>query len=265
MSQASAHSRPLNQGDVALPPPTSRLDRLALALTKPANIRRWYLLAWAIGIASTAVAFCVVAFVLPEGSDVVGTVAFYRKYNIPLRLLSALLALLFLVGAVWSGAFISTLWAADPSRNRVYTWSAIFSEVLVLGLFFVESGIIASTTLLSGHAPDSTIHLLHVCVAVSAALLGPVWIPFTLAALLISRQTDLFPSWFGRLCVAVIVIDLCTVTGVFTLSGPLNGANGIIGAFAGALSPIVWIVGVVAWEVVEWAQHRTATLSTATN
>ncbi|MBN7303123.1 hypothetical protein IUQ79_14555 [Mycobacteroides abscessus subsp. bolletii] len=248
-----------------LPQSASRLDRIAWALTKRANIRRWYLLAWVIGAVCTAVAFCVVAFVLPEGSDIVGTVAFYQKYNTALRLLSALLAVLFLVGTVWSGAFIGTLWAADPSRNRVYTWSAIFSEVLVLGLFFVESGLIASATLLSGHAPDSTIHLLHICVAVSAALLGPVWIPFTLAALLISRRTDLFPSWFGKLCVAVIAIDICTITGVFTLSGPLNGANGLIGAFAGALSPIVWVVGVVAWEVVEWAQHRTSTLSAATS
>jgi len=265
MSEASASSLSVDTGYVALPRAASRLDRIAWALTKPANIRRWYLMAWVIGIACTAVAFCVVAFVLPEGSDIAGTVAFYQKYNMPLRVLSALLALLFLVGAVWSGAFIGTLWAADPSRNRVYTWSAIFSEMLVMGLFFVEAGLIASATLLSGHAPDSTIHLLHICVAVSAALLGPAWIPFTLAALFISRRTDLFPPWFGKLCIAVIVIDICTITGVFTLSGPLNGANGLVGAFAGALSPIVWIVGVVAWEVVEWAQYRTSIRSAATN
>ncbi|MEV6279688.1 hypothetical protein [Nocardia sp. NPDC051832] len=234
----------------------SRVDRLALGLTKPANIRRWYALVVAVCVAIVVLTILILVYVLPEGSDIAGTVEFYEKYNLPLRGLSVLLALLFLAGAFWSAAFIGTLWAADTSRNRVYTWSAIFSEVLVLGLFFVEAGLLASAVLLSGNAPDSIIHALHVCIGVSAALLGPVWVPFALAALLISRRSGLFPNWFNKLCVVVIVIDLCTITGVFTLSGPLNGENGLIGAFSGVLSPVVWVGGAIAWEVVEWAQYR---------
>ncbi|MEV0247447.1 hypothetical protein AB0H76_12715 [Nocardia sp. NPDC050712] len=247
----------------AAQPPPDRLDKLAVALTRPGNIRRWYALVIAFCTALMAVAYVVIAHILPEGSDIAGTVEFYEKYNTLLRVVSAGLALLFLVGAMWSAAFIGTLWAADTSRNRVYTWTAIFSEILVLCLFFAESGILASTVLLSGNAPDSVIHALHITVAVSAALLGPVWVPFALAALLISRRSGLFPTWFNKLCVVVIVIDLCTITGVFTLSGPLNGANGMVGAFAGVLSPVVWVGGAIAWEVVEWAQHRTRQLGTA--
>ncbi|GAB2550768.1 hypothetical protein GCM10027167_67090 [Nocardia heshunensis] len=227
-------------------------------MTQPATIKRWYALVIAVCVTLIAATLLVLVKVMPEGSDVAGTVAFYAKYNTLLRVVSALLALLFLAGTVWSGAFIGSLWAADTSRNRVYTWAAAFSEMIVLSLFFTEAGFFAATVLLSGHAPDSTIHTLHVCVLVSAALLGPVWIPYALAALLISRRSGLFPSWLNRLCVAVVVIDLCTITGVFTLSGPLNGENGLVGAFAGALGPIIWVGGVVAWELVDWARYRVA-------
>ncbi|WP_405136605.1 hypothetical protein [Nocardia sp. NBC_01388] len=242
------------------PSPPSRLDRLALALTESATIRIWYAMVVAVCVAMIAATLLVLVYVMPEGSDIAGTVAFYAKYNTLLRVVAAGLALMFLLGTIWSAAFISTLWGADTSPNRIYTWAAIFSEILVLGLFFTESGIFAGTVLLSGNAPDSVIHALHVTVLVSAALLGPVWVPFALAALLISRRTGLCPPWFNRLCVVVIVIDLCTLTGVFTLSGPLNGENGLVGAFAGVLSPVVWVGGAIAWEVVEWARVRSLPL-----
>lgn len=256
MSQVFA--RRSASGDPSAQPPAAPLplDRFARAMTEPANIRRWYGLTAVCCLALIALTLVILVKVMPEGSDVAGTVDFYARYNTLLRVISAGLALLFAVGAVWSGAFIGTLWAADTSRNRVYAWSAAFSEILVLGLFFAESGLFAGTVLLSGHAPDSTIHTLHVAVLVSAALLGPVWVPFALGALLISRRSGLFPAWLNRLCVVVILIDLCTLTGVFTLSGPLNGENGLIGAFSGVLGPIVWVGGVVAWEVVDWARYR---------
>ncbi|AYF77960.1 hypothetical protein D7D52_33740 [Nocardia yunnanensis] len=257
MSKVYGRQEPfLDKVPAPSPSPLGRLDRLALALTEPAAIRRWYALVIAICVALIAVTILVLVYVMPEGSDIAGTVEFYRKHNTLLRVVAAGLALMFLLGVIWSAAFISTLWGADTSPNRIYTWTAIFSEILVLGLFFTESGIFAGTVLLSGHSPDSIIHALHVTVLVSAALLGPVWVPFAWAALLISRRTGLCPPWFNRLCVVVIVIDLCTVTGVFTLTGPLNGENGLVGAFAGVLSPVVWVGGAIAWEVVEWARVR---------
>lgn len=256
MSQVFAR-RSLSSRHSAAPSATPpRLGRLASAMTRPAWIKGWYALVVAVCLVIVGLTLVILVNVMPEGSDVTGTVDFYARHNTLLRGVSAFLALLFLAGAVWSGAFIGTLWAADTSRNRVYTWTAIFSEVLVLGLFFVEAGLFAGTVLLSGNSPDSVIHALHVCVLVSAALLGPVWVPFAVAALLISRRSGLFPGWLNTLCVVVVVIDLCTLTGVFTLSGPLNGENGLIGAFAGVLSPVVWVGGVVAWEVVEWARYR---------
>ncbi|MFE6861592.1 hypothetical protein [Nocardia sp. NPDC057668] len=239
------------------------LDRLALGMTKPAYIRLWYASVAAVSVAILVVTALVLIYIMPEGSDIAGTVEFYEKYNTLLRVVSAGLALMFVLGGVWSAAFIGTLWAADTSRNRVYTWSAIFSEILVLGLFFAESGIFAATVLLSGNSPDSIIHALHVVALVSAALLGPVWVPFALAALLISRRSGLFPRWFNRLCVAVILVDICTITGVFTLSGPLNGENGMIGAFAGVLCPVLWVAGTVAWEFVDWARDRASSIAAA--
>ncbi|TLG00345.1 hypothetical protein FEK35_24190 [Nocardia cyriacigeorgica] len=255
MSQVSAHRKSLI--DLS-PPPAELLDKIAVAMTKPVNIKRWYALVVAVCLAMIIVTLLMLIYVMPEGSDVAGTVEFYAKYNWLLRGVSAFLALLFVVAAVWSAAFISTLWAADTSKNRVLAWSALFSEVLVLGLFFVESGIFAGTVLLSGNASDEIIHALHITVLVSAALLGPVWIPFAWAAWLISRRSGLFPAWLNNLCLIVIVIDLCTLTGVFTLSGPLNGANGLIGAFSGVLGPVVWIGGLFAWEIVDWARQRTS-------
>jgi len=258
MSQIATRATPANVPTTA----GARLDRLARAMTEPINIRRWYALVLAVCIALIAMTVLVLIYVMPEGTDVAGTVHFYAKYNTLLRVISALLALMFIAGAIWSATFISTLWAADPSRNRVYTWSAFISEMLVLGLFFVESGIFAGTVLLSGHVPDSTLHALHVVVLVSAALLGPVWIPYTLGALLISRRTGLFPTWLNIVCVLVILMDICIVTGVFTLSGPLNGENGLIGAGFGVIGPIVWVGATVAWELVEWAQYRTSQVAT---
>jgi hypothetical protein len=246
----------------AIQPPPSRLDRTAWALTKPANIRAWYAVVFALCLALVVLTLLILIRVMPEGSDVAGTVAFYAKYNTLLRVIAAFLSLLFLAGIIWSGAFIGTLWATDTSRNRVYAWCTLISEVLVLGLFFVEAGLFAGTVLLSGHTPDAIVHALHVAILVSAALLGPVWVPYALGALLISRRSGLFPQWLNRVCVIVIVIDIATITGVFTLSGPLNGENGLIGAFAGVLGPIVWVGAVIAWEVVEWAQYRTSVLST---
>ncbi|MDO3650677.1 hypothetical protein [Nocardia mangyaensis] len=243
-------------------PQAGLLDKVAVAMTESVNIKRWYALVVAVCLAMIVATLLVLIYVMPDGADVAGAVEFYAKYNTLLRGVAALLAVLFLVGVVWSAAFIGTLWAADTSRNRVLTWSAIFSEVLVLGLFFVEAGIFASTVLLSGNTSDEIIHALHVTTLVSAALLGPVWVPFAWAAWLISRRTGLFPAWLNKLCLVVIVIDLCTLTGVFTLTGPLNGENGLIGAFSGVLGPVVWVGGVIAWEFVEWARYR-AGLSTA--
>lgn len=262
MSQVSS-LRPSHNEIVAVQARTL-LDRFAVSMTKQGNIKRWYASVFAICLALTVVTILVLMYVMPEGSDIAGTVEFYAKYNTLLRIISALLALLFLVGVYWSATMFGTLWSADTSRNRVLAWSAIFSDVLVMALFFTEAGLFASTVLLSGHSPDSTLHALHVAVLVSAALLGPVWMPFSLAALLISRRTGLFPAWLNNVCVIVIVIDLCTLTGVFTLSGPLNGENGLIGAFSGVFGPIVWVGAVIAWEVVEWAQyHVTKELSTS--
>lgn len=252
MTQVSAR----RHSSAHVPTGLSRLDRFALSMTEPVNVKRWYAAVAAICGAMTGATIWVLVDVMPEGSDIAGTVEFYAKYNTLLRGISALLALLFVVGVFWSATFFGMLWTADTSRNRVYAWSAIFSDILVMALFFAEAGLFAGTVLLSGNTPDSIVHALHVAVLVSAALLGPVWIPMALAALLISRRSGLFPVWLNKVCIAVIVIDLCTLTGVFTLSGPLNGENGLIGAFSGVFGPIVWVGAVIAWEVVEWARYR---------
>lgn len=262
MSQAIAGDPATRQGTARATEGGGTLDTIAFWLGKPRNIRRWYALVAGICAALIVITFLVLIYVMPDGADVEGTVDFYAKYNTLLRVVAAGLALLFLIGTLWSAAFISTLWGADPSRNKVYTWATLISEVLVLGLFFAESGLFAATVLLSGHTSDEILHALHVAVLVSAALLGPVWIPYTLGALLISRRTGLFPSWLHMVSVLVIVIDICTITGVFTLTGPLNGENGLIGAGAGVTGPIIWVGAVIAWETVDWARHRTTPAQT---
>lgn len=228
----------------------------ALARTLLANTSRWYALVILVCLVLIAITLLVLTQVLPDGADVDGSVRFYAEHRTLLKGVSAGLALLFLVGTFWSAAFLSRLWEVDTSKNRVLSWSAILSEIFVFGLFFVEAGIFAATVLLSGNTTPEIIHALHVVVLVSAAILGPVWIPFALCALLISKRTGLFPSWLNAICVVVIMIDICTLTGVFTLTGPVNGENGLIGAFSGVLGPIVCVGAVIAWEAVDWAQAK---------
>ncbi|AMU75779.1 hypothetical protein [Mycobacteroides abscessus] len=237
------------------------LDRLASFLSVSANTRGVYGLAVLIVALVGLVLFGVVHWVLPEGGDYAGTIAFYDKYQV---LVKACL-LVAGVGAVAVIAIIGTLaalfWHLDTSKHHVLSWVAVVSDTIFGATMFIELSLAAAPALLYGHVADEIVHALHIVPFASAYILGVVWIPNVAATLLIGSRSGLFPLWLKLLGLATVGADFLALLAVTTLTGPLNAVNGFVSFYIPAFLPTAWFIMLCVWSILQWANTRTTSMS----
>jgi len=235
-----------------------RLDRLASSLSTPANTRVLYGLAALIVAVVGLVLFGVVHWILPEGGDFTGTIAFYDKYQAVVKACLLLAG----VGAVAVitviGVLAALFWQLDTSKHHAISWVAVVSDTIFGATMFIEISLAAAPALLYGHVSNEIVHALHIIPFASAYILGVVWIPNVAATLLIGSRSGLFPIWLKALGLATIAADFLALLAATTLTGPLNGVNGIVSFYIPAFVPTAWFIMLTVWSVLYWAGARTA-------
>lgn len=95
--------------------------------------------------------------------------------------------------------------------------------------------------------PASTygLHTAAFLLAAPAAFAGAA---LFVAIAVVSWEAKLFPWWSGWIAVVGVVVNASAVLGIFTLSGPLNSGNGIVGGITGPLGLyLVWVFSVSVW------------------
>ncbi len=105
---------------------------------------------------------------------------------------------------------------------------------------------------------DDLIHLLHVTSFGSAFVVGPLWFPFFLATVLISRNSRIIPRWITYFAATYGVINLAATAGMFALTGPIKAMNGVITVIIPTDTVAVWLPSLGAWLLVEQAERKLA-------
>lgn len=236
------------------------LERLASFLGKPANTRALYGLAVFVLALVGLGLFGVVHWILPEGGDFAGTIAFYGKYQVLIKAGLALAGVGAVVVVTVIGVLAALFWHLDTSKHHVLSWVAVVSDTIFATTMFIEISLAAAPALLYGHVSNEIIHALHIIPFASAYVLGVVWIPNVAATLLIGSRSGLFPAWLKALGLTTIGADLMAVLAVTTLNGPLNGVNGLVSFYIPAFVPTSWFIMLAVWSVVHWADTRTTSL-----
>jgi hypothetical protein len=165
-------------------------------------------------------------------------------------------------GLLVTVAFFFTYWFFGVVMARLQkaegagplTWIAFagglsFTTVFQAGLAMVLG---IGLTLSKGVDVDA-IYLMHVvslATGVTTAVCGPVF--FTPVAIL-AFTTGVFPRWLAWVTVVCAVGSVTPLLGAFSLSGPLNVGNGVVGIHTVAASWVGWCA-VTSWWLL--AQER---------
>jgi len=206
-----------------------------------------------VGIAIIAVVALLTLYVtiLPDGGSTAAVVDFIRDYNVVLKIAMFLAGLLFLTLIVISGSVSSKLYPVDVSPGKRLSWIGFASDLALIIYFAIEVGIFAANILLVGHVSDDIIHALHVVTFASAYLLGPLWIPFFVSLIVISRRANVFPTWMHWFAIYACITNALAWFGCFALTGPLNAMNGLVSLGGPTIGPVPFIAAMAVYLVME--------------
>ncbi|NMN94723.1 hypothetical protein [Antrihabitans stalactiti] len=196
------------------------------------------------GTAVLAVAGLLTLYVtiLPDGESTTAIADFIRDHQLLLKVAMGLAGLMFLALLVISGAVASLLYPADKSPGHRMSWIGFASDLALIIFFAFEVGIFAANILLVDHVSDEIVHALHVVTLASAYLLGPLWIPFFISFIVISKRGNVFPSWLNWFAAYTCVTNGLAWFGFLTLTGPLNAMNGLVSLGGPTIGPVPFIV-----------------------
>jgi hypothetical protein len=151
----------------------------------------------------------------------------------------------FLFFLVFLGALTELIrTAADADAT---TWIVLGSGLMFMTALNVALGLDIAGGLLVDVDPASTygLHTAAFMLAAPAAFAGAA---FFLAITVITWESKVFPRWSGWIAVVGVLVNAGAVLGVFTLAGPLNSGNGLVGGIAGPLGLyLVWVFTISVW------------------
>lgn len=102
-------------------------------------------------------------------------------------------------------------------------------------------------------------HTVSLVTGVTTAVCGPC---FFIPIAILSFARDLFPRWLAWLSVAAAVGTVTPIVGNYSVSGPLNVGNGVIGVHTIAGTWGIWAAAVSVW-MLRQLRHETQTTSGA--
>ncbi len=207
-------------------------------------------LADAVGITGAAiviVATLLALSVFPDASARNPVRDFYNHWSA--WVLFGLVALtVFFFGQIWS---LGWLTAAIRRVEGIgpYTWITFGAELMFMTVFNVEIGVWATAHLLADRIGDEALYVLHVAGFVIAAPVAFAGMAYFAAIIALQRATSMFPTYLVVIAAVAVVGNFGAVGGLFTVSGPLNAANGAIAIGGPMLVWSLWYGALPGWYV----------------
>jgi hypothetical protein len=188
---------------------------------------------------------------LPDLGSAAEVEAFWQE-NLGLMqgvILSVSVGFLFLL--VFLGGLAERMRQADP----VLAFTAFGSALMFMTALNVALGLDIASGLLLDRGSSGSTYALHTAAFLLAAPAAPAGAAFFVAVALVSFRTHLFPGPLAWLSVAGVVANVGALGGMFSVTGPLNSGNGVIGGIAAPLGLyLAWILAVSVW----WLRHPEA-------
>ncbi|MGF7124653.1 hypothetical protein [Rhodococcus sp. BE178] len=180
-------------------------------------------------------------WVFPDGSSTDDIVYFFTTYRGYVKAAMLFAAFLFVLLLCISGAIAGRLFSLDSSPGHRVSWIGFGSDIAVMTIFAMITGITASVNLLAGQVSADIVHALHVVSFTSAFILGGLWIPFLVSFILISVRSREFPIWLNWFAVCTVILNGFSLFACLTLSGPFNGQNGLLALGGATVGPIPFL------------------------
>jgi hypothetical protein len=126
-------------------------------------------------------------------------------------------------------------------------WVILGSGVMFMTALNIALGLDIAGGLLVDVEPASTygLHTAAFLLAAPAAFAGAA---FFVAIAVATWEAKVFPRWSGWIAILGVLVNAGAISGILTLSGPLNSGNGIVGGIAGPLGLyLVWVFAISVW------------------
>jgi hypothetical protein len=171
--------------------------------------------------------------------------AFWRTNQQLMQVVIVSVSVGFLFFLMFLGALIELI-RTVPDAGAA-SWTVLGSALMFMTALNVALGLDVAGGLLVDTNPASTygLHTAAFLLAAPAAFAGAA---FFVAIAVVTWEAKVFPRWSGWIAVVGAGVNAGAVFGIFTLSGPLNSGNGIVGGIAGPLGLyLVWVFAISVW------------------
>jgi hypothetical protein len=139
------------------------------------------------------------------------------------------------------------------------TWIAFAGALMFMTSLNIAVGLSAAAALLSGRSGPDIAGALHSAAFVLAAPVALAGAAFFGATAVVSLTAGAFPRFVGWGAVIAAVANIGAISGIFSLTGPLNSGNGAIGGIAApVLAWVAWILLVSLWLLTGTPDQRTS-------
>jgi hypothetical protein len=178
---------------------------------------------------------------LPDLATPTEVERFYAGHRDLVRVVSLPVSVGFLFFLCFLGTLVGRLRQAEASCPL--TGIAFGSALMFMTSLNIAVGLVATADLLSGSSPPETVHAVHTAAFVIAAPVAPAGAAFFAAVAAASFNVAAFPRWLAWGAVLAALANVGALGGLFSLTGPLNAANGIVGGPAIPVAAwVVWIL-----------------------
>lgn len=185
---------------------------------------------------------------LPELGSAAETAAFYESHGDLAKVVILLVSLGFFFLLWFLGTVVERLRRSEAPG--ALTWMAFGSALMFMTSLNVAVGLAAAAGLLAETSSPNIVHAVHAAGFVLAAPVALAGTGFFVVIAALSFNTAAFPRWLAWIAVAGALANIGALGGIFSLTGPLNSGDGIVGGIAAPLSAwVVWALLASVWLV----------------
>jgi hypothetical protein len=182
---------------------------------------------------------------------------FYHHQDGRLKVVLFLVSVGFFFLLCFLGTVMARLRQAEGSGPL--TWIAFAGALMFMTSLNIAVGLSAAAALLSGRSGPDIAGALHSAAFVLAAPVALAGAAFFGATAVVSLTAGAFPRFVGWGAVIAAVANIGAISGIFSLTGPLNSGNGAIGGIAApVLAWVAWILLVSLWLLTGTPDQRSS-------